>query len=211
MTTTLKHTDVRLTRVHPRWCNHVLFKAFFGSLIHAACIVQPVKRDFCSVELGDMVQRAGVNKLHITAAQVSVHIRDFKHDANLLRSIRGLDEIIHHTPLNREDEEWLVQNRMAFSVSDHSLLFFFFSFPSHSPLVSLANFFAPVHVWYHRGAADLEVSAGFTNTFVDLHATDRQPICRVCSHFILFVHPPIVRLQEHQRECVGALDSNCFA
>ena len=74
-----------------------------------------------------MVQRAGVNKLHTTAAQISVHVRDFKHSANLLRTVKGLDEIIHHTPLNREDEEWLVQNRMAFSVSNRALSFFLFS------------------------------------------------------------------------------------
>lgn len=71
-----------------------------------------------------MVHRAGVNKLHTTAAQISVHIRDFKHDANLLHRVRGLDEITHHTPLNREDEEWLVQHRMNFSVSNYGLFFF---------------------------------------------------------------------------------------
>jgi len=159
-----------------------------------------------------MVQRAGVNKLHTTAAQVSVHIRDFKHDANLLRSIRGLDEIIHHTPLNREDEEWLVQNRMAFSVSDRSLLFFFFVSFQLTFGLSCQNF-ATVHVRYHRGAVNSEIGAGFTNTFVDLHVTDRQQICRVCSYFILwelFVHPLVVRLQERQYERVGALDSNNF-
>ena len=63
-----------------------------------------------------MVHRAGVNKLYTTAAQISVHVRDFKHDTNLLHRIRGLEDITHHTPLNREDEEWLVQNRIPFSV-----------------------------------------------------------------------------------------------
>jgi hypothetical protein len=93
------------------------FKAFFGSLVHAACVVQPTRRDFSSVELGDMVRRAGANKLHATATQISAHIGDFRHDANILHSVKGLDEITHHTPLNREDEEWLVQNRITFSVS----------------------------------------------------------------------------------------------
>lgn len=79
-----------------------------------------------------MVQRAGANKLHTTAAQVSVHIRDFRHDANILHSVKGLDEIIHHTPLSREDEEWLVQNRMAFSVSGHSLVLSFLPTDSFS-------------------------------------------------------------------------------
>jgi hypothetical protein len=121
-TNTLKRVNFRLTWVH----DSVHFKAFLGSLIHAACIAQPTRRDFCSVELGDMVHRAGVNKLHTTAAQISVHVRDFKHDANLLHRVRGLDEIIHHTPLNREDEEWLVQHRMTFSVSNHGLSLFVF-------------------------------------------------------------------------------------
>ena len=64
-----------------------------------------------------MVRRAGVNKLHATAAQISVHIGDFRHDPNILHTIKGLDEIAHHTPLSREDEEWLIQNRITFSVS----------------------------------------------------------------------------------------------
>ena len=76
-----------------------------------------------------MVQRAGVNKLHTTAAQISVHIRDFSHDANILHSVRGLEEIIHHTPLNHEDEEWLVRNRMTFSVSNHPFSFFLVFLP----------------------------------------------------------------------------------
>ena len=67
-----------------------------------------------------MVQRAGANKLHTTAGQISMHIRDFAHDANLLHSVKGLEEIIHHTPLNHEDEEWLVRSRMGFSVSNYS-------------------------------------------------------------------------------------------
>ena len=66
-----------------------------------------------------MIHRAGVNKLHTAAAQISVHVRDMKHDANLLHRIRGLEEIVHHTPLNREDEEWLVQNHIPLSVSNH--------------------------------------------------------------------------------------------
>lgn len=104
--------------------------AFLGSLVHAACIVQPTRRDFRSVELGDMVQRAGANKLHTTASQVSIHIRDSMHDANLLHLIRRLDEITHHTPLTHQDEEWLVQNRIAFSVSSYSLSSFHF-FPTN--------------------------------------------------------------------------------
>ena len=134
-------TDMSLS---PR-CGCVSPKALLGSLIHAACIVQPTRRDFCSVELGDMVHRAGANKLHTTTAQVSVHIRDFKHDANLLHRVKGLDEITHHTPLNREDEEWLVQHRMAFSVSNHRHPSFVFLPLTFSP--SRAVFF-PVHVRY---------------------------------------------------------------
>ena len=65
-----------------------------------------------------------MNKLHTTATQISVHVRDLKHDANLLHRIRGLDEIIHHTPLNREDEEWLVQNRIPISVSNRPFSWF---------------------------------------------------------------------------------------
>jgi len=87
-----------------------------------------------------MVQRAGANKLHTTAAQISVHIRDFAHDANLLHSVKGLEEIIHHTPLNHEDEEWLVRNRMAFSVSNYSLPFCFLPADSWS---------TAEHVWHH--------------------------------------------------------------
>lgn len=82
-----------------------------------------------------MIQRAGANKLHTTAAQITAHIRDLKHSANLLHSIKGLTEIVHHTPLNREDEEWLVQNRITFSVSDRAL-----SFSSHWLLVFLTVF-----------------------------------------------------------------------
>ena len=77
-----------------------------------------------------MVQRAGANKLHTTAAQISVHVRDFAHNANILHSVRGLQEIIHHTPLSHEDEEWLVRNRMAFSVSNHSFPLFVFLLPT---------------------------------------------------------------------------------
>ncbi|KAF9653331.1 acetyl-CoA synthetase-like protein [Thelephora ganbajun] len=96
-------------------CHYRGLVSFFGSLIHAACIAQPTRRDFCSVELGDMIQRAGVNKLHTTATQISVHIRDFRHNPNILHGVRGLEDITHHAPLNREDEEWLVQNRIPFS------------------------------------------------------------------------------------------------
>jgi len=110
-----------------------------------------------------MVQRAGVNKLHTTAAQISVHIRDFAHDANILHSVKGLEEIIHHTPLNHEDEEWLVRNRMAFSVSNYSPSVYFLPANPRS---------APVHVWYHRGATGLEICAGLANTFVDPLAAD---------------------------------------
>jgi hypothetical protein len=64
-----------------------------------------------------MVQRAGANKLHATATQISAHIRDFNHNPHIFQSFRSLNEIIHHTPLNYEDERWLIQNNMAFSVS----------------------------------------------------------------------------------------------
>lgn len=63
-----------------------------------------------------------MNKLHTTSAQITIHIRDFRHDANLLHNVKGLDEITHHTPLSREDEEWLIQNRMVFSVSNPCFL-----------------------------------------------------------------------------------------
>jgi hypothetical protein len=98
-----------------------------------------------------MVRRAGVNKLHTTATQISVHIRDFRHDTNLLQIVKGLDEITHHTPLVREDEEWLIQNRMTFSVSKRA------SFPL--PCGPQGVFFILVYVWYHRGAADFDVGA----------------------------------------------------
>ena len=131
---TLKHMDFRL--ILARVAAAVTYPpiAFLGSLVHAACIVQPTRGDFSTVELGDMVQRAGVNKLHTAAARISVHIGDFRHDANLLRNIRRLDEITHYTPLNREDEEWLAQHRFTFSVSSRSfsyrILFpLTFSFP----------------------------------------------------------------------------------
>ena len=114
-----RNTGFQLTWIPPP-CGCVLFKAFLGSLVHAACIAQPTRLDFCSAELGDMIQRAGVNKLHTTSARISVHIRDFGHNLNLLHSARRLDEITHYTPLDREDEEWLVQNRIAFSVSSCS-------------------------------------------------------------------------------------------
>lgn len=64
-----------------------------------------------------MVRRAGANKLHTTATQISVHIKDSRHDMNVLHSLKGLDEVTHHAPLTREDEEWLIQNRIIFSVS----------------------------------------------------------------------------------------------
>lgn len=118
MTVFLKHFGI-FDRHRSR--DRLSLKAFFGSLVHAASVAQPTRRDFCSVELGDMVRRAGVNKLHATAAQISIHIGDFRHDPNILHSVKGLDEIAHHTPLNREDEEWLVQNRITFSVSALSL------------------------------------------------------------------------------------------
>ena len=123
MTNDLKHR-FSIDMALPCRSDYVSFKALVGSMVHAACIVQPAKRNFSSVELGDMIHRAGVNKLHTTAAQISAHIRDLKHNANLLHRIIGLDEIIHHTPLNREDEEWLVQNRIPVSVSSRPFSLF---------------------------------------------------------------------------------------
>ena len=93
-----------------------------------------------------MVQRAGVNKLHTTAAQISVHIRDFMNDPNLLHSVKGLDEITLHTPLGHGDEEWLVQNRMTFSVSSLSFSFFVFFPPTFD---RPDDVLVPVHVWHH--------------------------------------------------------------
>ena len=154
-----------------------------------------------------MVRRAGVNKFHATAAQITVHIGNFRHDANVLRSVKGLDEITHHTPLNREDEEWLIQNRMNFSVS--ALPFF-----PRLLLALLTKSYILVHIRYHRSTTCFDINRGLTNAFIDIHAADRRTVCRVRPHLILrefFVQPPIVRLQERQHERVGARDSGKFA
>lgn len=81
--------------------------------------MQPTRGNFSSIELVDMISRGGVNRLHRSTSLLASDIREFRKDRNLAQLLSGLDEILQGGKmLEREDEEWLVQNGLPLTVSN---------------------------------------------------------------------------------------------
>ncbi|KAG6836261.1 hypothetical protein H0H93_009662 [Arthromyces matolae] len=78
---------------------------------HGSCVIQPTVIPYQSVELTDMVQRAGLNRLNQFAAFLSKHIKVAQEDPKLLTLLQGLDEILYTgLPLPHEDVDWALKN-----------------------------------------------------------------------------------------------------
>ncbi|KAH9937144.1 acetyl-CoA synthetase-like protein [Fomitopsis serialis] len=78
-----------------------------SALQHGTCTIQPTQIAFSSDELVQMVRQCGLNRLMQFATFLSIHLRNSRHDPNVLTLLKGLDEVLFAgLALPQEDEEW---------------------------------------------------------------------------------------------------------
>ena len=91
---------------------------FIGSMQHGGCTIQPTKIQFSSDELGDMIKRCGLNRLHQFASFLSTHLRRARLDPKLLSLFQSLDCVLYSgLPLPKEEEEFALSNGINVVVS----------------------------------------------------------------------------------------------
>lgn len=68
-------------------------------------------------ELVKMIKECGVNRIVLYASFLSDHIRQARHDPNVLDLLRGCKQILHTgVSLNPIDEQWAYQNGLPITV-----------------------------------------------------------------------------------------------
>lgn len=149
--------------------------------------MQPTRPNFSSTELVDMISRGGVNRLHRSTSLLASDIREFRKDRNLAQLLSGLDEILQGGKmLEREDEEWLIQNRLPLTVSeskDHDLQF------TYGCVVDC--------IWHHRSSHDTKFKPKHRLSVIIKAFGWRR--CYIRSIFFRFSHFP--NLSERKHPC----------
>lgn len=91
---------------------------FLGSMQHGGCTIQPTKIQFSSEELGDMIVRCGLNRLHQFASFLSTHLRHARNNPKLLSLFQSLDCVLYSgLPLPKEEEEFALSSSINVVVS----------------------------------------------------------------------------------------------